>query len=601
MREVLFIVLLVVEWGDTQLFGLLGGDEGFGDGGRGRFGGPAGPSNGGLLGGLMAGLNADLPNNRGNQQNQQNGGLLGSLLNSGNQGNSQLLDMVKGVAGKGLSILDASKKVDVLSDMERFRGGPKPSDAEWRPRAQKFCRRFPNHPRCSGGNTPMIGDLSSILDNLNNGISQFLPGIPRLNIRDPLASVNGALRGLLEGFQIKLGELDPEAAKTIKNVCRGRQCKQQPKNVIEKKRLVQAKMLEFDQQYTGKDTDNTDKIQLRLDRTQQLKEALLEKANLSSVVSPLNDGVFDSDILLTEDQAVFLLNDLGKGKSARHRRDMMEPEDFDTTLDGNRTAEELLELNERRKRSAMFFEENVIQQWDPNSPVAFVLDDSLEEVDKNTVRAAVKDIQSQTCLRFREYRTPPRIHHIVYYKVEQPTFCGLSYIGKTKDMSANPVYLSFQCTESKGVAIHETLHALGVAHQHLRFDRDQHITVDWSNINPQMYDSFVVVDSKIYTSYGVPYDYGSIMHYNAYTAASNVVKPTMIPKVDSQKNMRLLGQRRAMSARDVELVKKMYCMPGCKDTNVYCGAWALKGLCTNPNNSGWLLQNCKKSCNVCGR
>lgn len=55
------------------------------------------------------------------------------------------------------------------------------------------------------------------------------------------------------------------------------------------------------------------------------------------------------------------------------------------------------------------------------------------------------------------------------------------------------------------------MHALGVAHQHLRPDRDQYITIDWANVNPQMYDTFVVVDSKLFTSYGVRYDYGSIM------------------------------------------------------------------------------------------
>lgn len=53
--------------------------------------------------------------------------------------------------------------------------------------------------------------------------------------------------------------------------------------------------------------------------------------------------------------------------------------------------------------------------------------------------------------------------------------CGLSYIGRVEP--ANPVYLSFQCGNGRGIAVHETMHALGVNHQHLRMDRDKHIKV----------------------------------------------------------------------------------------------------------------------------
>ena len=159
------------------------------------------------------------------------------------------------------------------------------------------------------------------------------------------------------------------------------------------------------------------------------------------------------------------------------------------------------------------------------------------------------------------------------------------------------------------------MHALGVAHQHLRNDRDQFITINWSNIDPQQYDAFVVVDSKLYTSYvtillkmdisnsffryGVKYAYDSIMHYNGYTAAQNIAIPTMNPKTNSAANLRLLGQRQKMGTTDIELLKKMYCQPGCEDKNVYCGAWALKDLCKATGHDQYMAANCKKSCNLC--
>eukprot|EP00112_Aurelia_sp_Birch-Aquarium-sp1_P005834 Seg166.3 transcript_id=Seg166.3/GoldUCD/mRNA.D3Y31 product="putative tyrosinase-like protein tyr-3" protein_id=Seg166.3/GoldUCD/D3Y31 len=36
----------------------------------------------------------------------------------------------------------------------------------------------------------------------------------------------------------------------------------------------------------------------------------------------------------------------------------------------------------------------------------------------------------------------------------------------------------------------------------------------------------------------------------------------------------------------------------CKDKSIYCASWARRGECSR--NSGWMHQNCKKSCNKCG-
>ncbi|GMR32540.1 hypothetical protein PMAYCL1PPCAC_02735, partial [Pristionchus mayeri] len=126
------------------------------------------------------------------------------------------------------------------------------------------------------------------------------------------------------------------------------------------------------------------------------------------------------------------------------------------------------------------------------------------------------------------------------------------------------------------------------------------IEVDWSNIDPRYYDAFAVSDPKTFTTYGVKYDYGSIMHYRYNSAAINPQKGTMIPLVNEAQNIRLLGQRKGLSKTDVELLNKLYCKPdSCQDTNIYCGAWALQGVCTRAGNSVWMGQNCRKSCGLC--
>ncbi|KAK5966961.1 Metalloendopeptidase [Trichostrongylus colubriformis] len=436
----------------------------------------------------------------------------------------------------------------ILLILQLWSRGPPPPENVWRRRARRFCRRFPGHPKCRGGRTPMFEEITTIINTVVREGGKFLPRVPKLFIKDPLAGINPELVNAVRSFTHQLGMLNPEIGNTIRDVCRNIRCMEQDQEQLTMKETVVKKVYDFEKAITGK--DNTDKINFRLDRTMQVKQALLERANLSNTVTAADNGVFDKDVLLTEKQANFLLNELGKAG-----------EGIDVPPPGDGTTKYKTEF------------------------------------DRNDIRNALKEIEEKTCIRFEYVPTPPMGYHINYQKVDSPTFCGLSYIGRVEP--ANPIYLSFQCGNSKGIAMHETLHTLGLNHEHLRSDRDQHVTVDWSNINPQHYDYFAIADSKLYTTYGIKYDYGSIMHYNAYMGALNVGKPTIIPKVDKDRNIGLLGQREKLSDADVQVLKKMYCMPGCDDTNVYCGVWALKELCNHPNHKGWMEKNCQKSCNFC--
>ncbi|CAB3400264.1 unnamed protein product [Caenorhabditis bovis] len=488
-------------------------------------------------------------------------------LCSGNLG-----DLIGGI-GEMVTGITSQLGLDLNDDLMHMAKGPRPDDATWNRQARRFCRRYPGHPKCRDG-LPQFNDLQSIINGIITDAGKWLPKVPLIDIRDPLAGINDDLKNVLSGLLLQFGDLGKKVTGSLRNVCKRRNCLQQNEKTHKTKTDVLSRLTKFEKNMVGKDT--TDKINLRFDRTLQLKQALLEKANLKGVIAPEDNGIFDRDVLLTEQQANFMLNELGKGGEG-------------ASFAGSPPA--------RRGRASVFFEENPVQKWPTNQPVPYTFDASLSDLDKNDVNAALKEIERNTCIRFKYFANTPKGNHINYQKVDSPTFCGLSYIGRVEP--ANPVYLSFLCGNARGIAIHETMHALGVNHQHLRMDRDQHIKIDWSNIDPQQYDSFVVADSKLYTTYGVKYAYDSIMHYNAYTAAMDISKPTMIPLKNQQTNIGLLGQRAKMSTADIEILNKMYCKPGCEDKNVYCGAWALQGVCTNPNNNIWMAANCKKSCNLC--
>ncbi|PAV82446.1 hypothetical protein WR25_16264 [Diploscapter pachys] len=507
--------------------------------------------------------------------------------------------------------MNVIKQLKAFSKMKAEK--KRPNRQHWRRVAVQYCKRYPGQALCRGGKIPWFRDVDKMIEGVDRrNIKKILPRVPRRQIKHPLANVKKELaekaREARKRAQAQVA--DKDAVAKIKSICRGRNCRKQPEKALQKKENILSKLVDFEKRFqkrsrlpkkpaaaaagagaaasgaalaadVGSDTDDDDdeddeavedlsnKVQLRLDRTLQVKQALLEKAGLTEDVEAEDDGVLEGDLMITEEQANILLNELGQadeGADAVKLTDTSESDsdltdsedngDVSETSDNENTStlapQRTLEAGEttvasdafqhpeappippppgssgsRKKRSAIFFEDSsfAVSRWNQYSPIPFYMDESLDDVDRNDVRSGLLEIQQRTCIRFQELSSPISGNYIHYLKVENAAYCGLSYIGKVNP--ANPIYLSFSCPNFRGVVIHETMHALGVAHQHQRTDRD--------NVNPGT-------------------------------------------------NQAVLGQRKQMSARDVEILKKMYCMPSCTDTNVYCGVWALQGLCTSSSN-----------------
>lgn len=73
----------------------------------------------------------------------------------------------------------------------------------------------------------------------------------------------------------------------------------------------------------------------------------------------------------------------------------------------------------------------------------------------------------------------------------------------------------------KGTAMHEFLHALGFYHQQSASNRDEYVKILWENILDGHEHNFDRHNESEITSYGIKYDYESIMHYGKTAFSKN--------------------------------------------------------------------------------
>ncbi|WKY04596.1 hypothetical protein Q1695_005534 [Nippostrongylus brasiliensis] len=201
-----------------------------------------------------------------------------------------------------------------------------------------------------------------------------------------------------------------------------------------------------------------------------------------------------------------------------------------------------------------------------NNKVYFSFDPSISDKFKALTRLAHKKISAQTCIDFVEDATAAnRILVFAGYGC----YSALGMNGGVQELS-----LGSWCGDI-GLIAHEFLHALGIHHMHNRSDRDDYLTVDLTNVEPDYVGQFSKVTAAETVNY-TPYDYGSVMHYaaNVFTTKGNalIARQARYPYT--------LGTR-ILSFFDYKMINDHY---KCNDR---CGANAAKcvnGGVPNPRN-----------------
>ncbi|RVE53233.1 hypothetical protein evm_002066 [Chilo suppressalis] len=114
------------------------------------------------------------------------------------------------------------------------------------------------------------------------------------------------------------------------------------------------------------------------------------------------------------------------------------------------------------------------------------------------------------------------------------------------------------------VIAHEWYHALGFFHMQSTYNRDTYVRIHWENIQQGMSHNFDRYDSSIVSNLGLPYEYGSSMHYGTHFFSSNG-RPTL--STTRQYNG-VLGQTSVITGFDIWRLSRHYNCPGAWSADV---------------------------------
>ncbi|XP_054287509.1 low choriolytic enzyme-like [Macrosteles quadrilineatus] len=209
-------------------------------------------------------------------------------------------------------------------------------------------------------------------------------------------------------------------------------------------------------------------------------------------------------------------------------------------------------------------------KW-PNGVVPYAFNQSFDDPDEQKiVRKAMDELESKTCVRFvvRESQTE---YISINKEKDQGCFAMIGY--RPKRDKPLPVNLqSPECLRHSGTVQHELLHVLGLLHEQARPDRDDHVKIMWENIDMQYKNDFGKARTSEVTTFGVPYDYQSVMHYPKYAFSKNgkdtIVAVTPRPsgilglfQGPTEDSKVVMGQRIGATDGDLEKIRRMYKCP----------------------------------------
>ncbi|PNF32679.1 hypothetical protein B7P43_G13113 [Cryptotermes secundus] len=188
----------------------------------------------------------------------------------------------------------------------------------------------------------------------------------------------------------------------------------------------------------------------------------------------------------------------------------------------------------------------------PNGIVPYVIDDVFTDKQKAHILHAIDEYHSKTPIRLREYNPENDTDYVKITGENSGCWSYVGHQGKEQQLNLQPNEPGVGCFRL-GTIEHELLHALGFFHQQSATERDDYVTIHWENIQEGTENNFNKYNASTITSFGVEYDYNSVMHYGAYAFSKNGEITIESKDKDAE-----IGQREGFSEKDLEKLKLMY-------------------------------------------
>ncbi|KAM3721784.1 Zinc metalloproteinase nas-36 [Dirofilaria immitis] len=258
-------------------------------------------------------------------------------------------------------------------------------------------------------------------------------------------------------------------------------------------------------------------------------------------ISKLTPYLFEGDIFLSTKQAMIILESLAKKNGTNKRGKQRMAHDAPLYLFNGA---------QRRKR----FSTDPDAKWF-QFPIKYRFDESLDILQISQILKALGTWQSSTCITFENDQEASGD----YLEFFEGDGC-YSMIGRFGGRQG--VSIGKGC-ERVGTIVHELGHTLGLWHEQSRPDAGKYITVAKDYIIPSYISEFLKRSENEITTFDVPYDLGSIMHYGSIAFSVDQKSKTLLTR-DPFYQM-TIGQRDSLSFYDIKLINEAYCKGYCKE------------------------------------
>ncbi|QEH34999.1 Flavastacin precursor [Aquisphaera giovannonii] len=186
----------------------------------------------------------------------------------------------------------------------------------------------------------------------------------------------------------------------------------------------------------------------------------------------------------------------------------------------------------------------------PTNQIPYAIDPSIAPAQAAVIAEAIDEYHDMTTVQW-----VPRAGQASYvlFRSEGYSLVETASVGYNQAVDYVDVSSAFDASTGVPLMLHEMGHVLGLLHEQQRYDRDDHVIVNWQAIDPAHDDAFAKVSNPIFDV--GPYDVSSIMQYDS--GAFSVGGRPAITRRDGS----LIDQATTLSAEDVSTIDGLYPAP----------------------------------------